>query len=168
MLNSVLEVFADCPGAGREYSKVPLLVMYSSELEDRHLGFWYRSRRGKVQFHPTYPLLAYYSKLGLVFSCAALENYCRNSPVSQIFWMKMDMAAFSSVIFPESVVTQVATSGDGRVPVGGCRCALSLYCNDNVSFAVHSSRRTSSAWRWHPLPSPPSPTLLSGNMLSKV
>lgn len=163
MLNSVLEVFADCPGAGREYSKVPLLVMYSSELEDRHLGFWYRSRRGKVQFHPTHPLLAYYSKLGLVFSCAALENYCRNSPVSQIFWMKMDMAVFSSVIFPESVVTQVATSGDGEGAGVQYHCTAMI-----MSLAVHSSRRTSSAWRWHPLPSPPSPTLLSGNMLSKV
>lgn len=46
MLNSTLEVLADCPGA-EGGSGVPLLVVYSSDLEDRYLGFWYRSRRGQ-------------------------------------------------------------------------------------------------------------------------
>ena len=46
LLGGVLEVFGDCGGC--EAARVPLLVVYSSALEERFLGFWYRAIRGQL------------------------------------------------------------------------------------------------------------------------
>lgn len=51
--------------------------------------------------------------IDVAFSSAALENYCRNEPISEIIWMKLDLP---NVSYPESVVTQVSVN---KLPVRG-------------------------------------------------
>ena len=82
------------PGA-----KMPLLVIYSSDLEERHLTFWYRSIRGQqaVAIPPS----------ECIACSVALESFCQSKPISQIFWMKLEMAVFSSTSFPVALGEEV-------------------------------------------------------------
>lgn len=99
-LSPVMEVFGR-PGA-RESSEVPLLVIYSSELEEKYLAYWYRSMRGVC--------ICGTKKILYSFSSAALESYCHRESISCIIWMKLDTQVFLTISYPESISAQVSVT----------------------------------------------------------
>jgi hypothetical protein len=52
-------------------------------------------------------------ELTFVLFLAALESYCESRPISQIFWMRLEMRVFADSSFPGSLGMQVPLPGLG-------------------------------------------------------